>query len=306
MELEILDVQQEGHAEDRWLRRLDFLWLELTHKCNLRCVHCYASAGPSLPLVDGMTYERWRNVLEEAYTLGCRKVQFTGGEPTLHPSLPHLITDAHSLGYEFIEVFTNGTCISERLWQIFRSLNIHLAFSLYGSRAEVHEAVTMREGSFSKTLTSISRAVEEGLTVRVAIIEMAQNTHDVEATKELLQKIGVKNVGTDRVRGVGRGEKLHPAEDPMAELCGACWRGQLAVDPQGNIFPCIFSRFCKVGCVSNGLREALNNPLLHEFRKKVREMHQNNGVSCRPDDCNPYCRPNCTPYEDCSPNCLPW
>src|SRR5271157_1633672 len=63
-----------------WLRKLDFLWLELTPRCNLRCSHCYADAGPNLP--EGMSYENWSDVLRQAFDLGCRSVQFTSGEPT--------------------------------------------------------------------------------------------------------------------------------------------------------------------------------------------------------------------------------
>ena len=62
---------------------LRFLWLELTHKCNLACRHCYVSANSEQPLHDHMTMRHWRSVLAEAGFLGCKRVQFIGGEPRL-------------------------------------------------------------------------------------------------------------------------------------------------------------------------------------------------------------------------------
>ena len=70
---------------------LSFLWLEITGKCNLTCTHCYADSGPAGTLQGAMTLEDWTGVIHQASALGCRQLQFIGGEPTLHPDLPALI-----------------------------------------------------------------------------------------------------------------------------------------------------------------------------------------------------------------------
>ena len=283
-----------------WVGELDFLWLEVTTKCNLQCVHCYAESGPQLPLIQGMTYDRWVSVLKDGFALGCRKVQFIGGEPTLYPPLMDLVKDAQHMGYEFIEVFTNGTYLKDEMLELFRDCNVHLAFSAYSSEADVHDRITMRQGSHARTIENIRKAIDYGIPVRAGIIEMPENSEGLEATKALLREIGVQSIGTDRLRGIGRGNVTLQATDPMRELCGACWRGQLAIDSQGDVFPCIFSRFHKVGNVVHGLRYALENDELHKFRRDVRDMDEIQ-AKCGPDDCNPYCKPNCHPYEKCNP-----
>src|SRR5687767_9735901 len=98
-----------GEYDHGKLSGLDFLWLEITLRCNLRCTHCYAESGPGNALSYGADAADWRKTMTQAFHAGCRQVQFIGGEPTLHPSLAELITDARNLGYEFVEVFTNGT-----------------------------------------------------------------------------------------------------------------------------------------------------------------------------------------------------
>src|SRR5262245_34885107 len=95
--------------------RLNFLWLELTSRCNLTCVHCYAESGPYADVPDGLSAAEYVTLLDDAAGLGCRRVQFIGGEPTLHPSLASLIAHARSRDYEFVEVFTNGIRISDDL-----------------------------------------------------------------------------------------------------------------------------------------------------------------------------------------------
>src|SRR5580692_1831179 len=88
---------------------LEFAWLELTNRCNLRCIHCYAQSGPLEGETDILSEEDYSLLLKQIHQLGCRKVQFIGGEPTLNKSLPYLIEKARLEGFEFVEVFTNLT-----------------------------------------------------------------------------------------------------------------------------------------------------------------------------------------------------
>src|SRR5262245_31492421 len=76
------------------LHGLTFLWLEVTAKCNLECIHCYADSGPQKNLLGKMNIEDWVTILRDSAELGCRQVQFIGGEPTLHPELPRMISFA--------------------------------------------------------------------------------------------------------------------------------------------------------------------------------------------------------------------
>src|SRR5262249_19633520 len=93
--------------EPRSDKRLNFIWLEVTGKCNLRCVHCYAESGPQRQVHEYMTPRRWEVVLEQAAELGCRAVQFIGGEPTMYPGLAPLIERARRIGFGTVEVYTN-------------------------------------------------------------------------------------------------------------------------------------------------------------------------------------------------------
>lgn len=92
--------------------QLSLLWLEITRTCNWNCLHCYSDSGPHVPLRDQVSDDRWLELLAEAAQLGCKAVQFIGGEPTAHPLLPDLIRKARTEGIEDIEVYTNASRLS--------------------------------------------------------------------------------------------------------------------------------------------------------------------------------------------------
>jgi len=56
---------------------LEFMWLELTERCNQRCLHCYASAG-DLVHSEELPEDKWGRIIKEGASLGCKKLQFIG------------------------------------------------------------------------------------------------------------------------------------------------------------------------------------------------------------------------------------
>lgn len=278
-----------------YFNALDSLSIELTNKCNLQCVHCYADSGPGNPIIENMTTSQYIEILNEALLLGCRRVQFIGGEPLLYPDLLKLLTHASNIGYQSIEVYTNGTLLYEKICRDFARLGVRVAVSVYANQKSIHEAITKRSGSFSKTINGIQKALEYGITLRVGIIEMQENRFVTENTRIFLNSIGVQNIHIDKIRRIGRGASLEQDSNPLDELCGACWQGQLAIAPNGDIFPCVLSRFHKVGNISEGLQYILNKRELGSFREVIRSGQYSLSVSGKADPCSPdNCSP-CTP-----------
>lgn len=290
---------------------LDFLWLELTSLCNLECVHCYAESGPYVTKADDVSPDRYAELIVEAAALGCRKIQFIGGEPTLHPALPHLIELASREEYSFIEVYTNATRISDSLLSQFVRHKVAVAVSIYADDPMVHDAVTRHHGSHTATVGTLGRLVAAGLQVRAGIIVMDQNRERVTETTEFVRGLGIQNVGTDRIRSFGRGATGHPGAD-IRELCGSCWRGSVCVAPNGAVSPCIMSKFLSIGSVhDSGLACLLASGALHAARAKVYDEVWAPAFATRTTagdaNCDPACAPNCVPScnPQCSPNCSP-
>ena len=86
-----------GPGEARlWEKRaplLAYLDVELTERCNFNCVHCYINrpAGDRKAKAGELSTERIKTILEEAASLGCLRVRFTGGEPLLRERFRRIV-----------------------------------------------------------------------------------------------------------------------------------------------------------------------------------------------------------------------
>ncbi len=245
------------------VKSASFAWLEITPSCTLKCKHCYVASMPGLGH-GKMRFKDWTRVLDQLHELDCITIQFIGGEPTIHPHFCELVEYAAQLGFG-IEVYSNLAGITERMWSLFELHAVHLACSFYSDTPEVHDEITTTTGSFSKTLSNIKKALALGLTLRVGMIDMQEGQRLPEG-KVLLQELGVKNIGIDRIRGVGRGGAIAP-EDPVAVLCGACANSKCAVTASGEVYPCVFARSFPVGNVLNqSMGEILHDTALVDTR----------------------------------------
>ncbi len=259
----------------RCLDGLDFLWLEITRRCNLACQHCYTESSPALPLTDRMTFADWCRVMDDARAAGCRRLQFIGGEPTVHPDLGRLLEHASRVGFRRPEVFTNATLLREEIVETFHRLCVLVHFSLYSDDPTIHDQITGQKGSFERTVEGARLLVQRKVRLAAGIILLPQNATHLKRTKRFLRGLGIRSIYADRVRGVGRGEDFVPGARPADELCGACWNGKLCVDASGIARPCVFARASTVGNVlDEGLTKIVDGARLRAFRRDLFLGHQ--------------------------------
>lgn len=291
-----MNAELTGITAPPSLSGLSFLWLEITAKCNLECLHCYADSSPRVDLQGQMKTQDWLTVIRESADLGCRQVQFIGGEPTLHPDLAGMIEFAYACGYTFIEVFTNATILTEKLLQTFLKFNVHVATSFYSDDSEVHDLITKHPGSFDRTVAVMKKLVDVGVPVRAGIIEMEENQGHARQARRFLEALGIHDIKIDFQRGVGRGAHVYSLE-PMSQLCGECWKGKLCITSSGRTYPCVFSRFADMGTVDRGISNIVSDDALLDFRAVLREYRRKKELELMVGDCGPdtRCRPTCSP-----------
>lgn len=292
---------------------LRFMWLELTQTCNLNCVHCYGSFGS--PKADECELD-WLYVLSQGAAIGCKKVQFIGGEPLLYKGLKCLISYAKWLGCSFIEVFTNGTLMDEGWAAFFMSNDVRLAVSLYSYDDRIHDAVTQVQGSCAKTKRALELARKYKIPTRVAVIAMRANQETLEQTCLEARSCGFKTRPPDVLRPSGRGAdySLLPGKDVVAKYAmrskpnfrtssdgfaksvswNNCWLGKLAVSSSGDVYPCIFARNHVVGTLrKSSLAEAVGGNEL----SKLWGLTLDQVEVCK--DCEyRYCCHNCRPLSE--------
>lgn len=301
------------HPKERPLPKLDFLWVELTSHCNLRCIHCYAEAETCTEKrhFPTLSTEDIKRVIDDAVLLGCREVQFTGGEPTLRSDLKELIEHARTKGLE-VEVFTNGNLLDESMIKFLSEKKVNVAMSIYSHKAETHNAITRVPGSFEKTLESLKLLLAYEVPTRCAIVAMKQNEDELEETSYFLSRLGVLNRPPDPIRPTGRGKGMEfwPEKYGLRTVqtkpeffvsrenydrnrwWNSCWYGKAAVTASGEVIPCVFARKQVVGDIR---RQSLSEIVKGERMLSLWSLTKDHVEVCKDcefryvcEDCRPW------------------
>jgi MoaA/NifB/PqqE/SkfB family radical SAM enzyme len=281
---------------------LDMLWLELTTRCNLNCKHCYVDAGADRPLEGDMALEDWLATIDEALDIGASAFQLIGGEPTLHPHFRRLLAHIGKANPRLVEVYTNATRLTDGLVGCLKDSGARVAASFYAGQPDAHDALTLRPGSWRRTVAGLERAVAAGLAVRIGIVETAESRAHVEEAVAFLRRLGLHDIGVDAERGIGRGRRraADPAGEDLSQLCGRCGVARLCVTSSGTVYPCVFSRKTPLGDARNGLRAALGSAALACFCAAM-ETERRSRLEC--DGNSDFCNPGpCHPSNPCSPD----
>ncbi|MGE5727219.1 MAG: GTP 3',8-cyclase MoaA [Gemmatimonas sp.] len=104
-----------GGSTDQFGRRIEYLRISVTDRCNFRCAYCMPLEGlPWLPREDILSYEEITEIVRQLAPLGVSRLRITGGEPTIRPQLSTLISMLRAVpGIEDIALSTNGVKLPE-------------------------------------------------------------------------------------------------------------------------------------------------------------------------------------------------
>ena len=189
--------------------------IEVNTACNLNCPVCFANAGIGYSL----TLEQVENMLDRfVETEGDPEVvQFSGGEPTIHPDLPAMIQAAVDRGIRQVMVNTNGVRLArdDRFLDTMARLSPVIYFQFDGLRRETYRTIR-GEDLLDTKLLALERMQEAGLdAVLVAAIEHDVNLEEVGDIVEFgLKHPAVRGVVLQPVTHVGR----HIPFDPMNRI----------------------------------------------------------------------------------------
>ncbi|MCS7121493.1 MAG: radical SAM protein [Archaeoglobaceae archaeon] len=161
---------------------------DITYACNLRCKHCYSSAGKIAS--EELNTEEALKAVEKLDRLGVTIIAFSGGEPLIRKDFFKIARYAADKGI-YIAVATNGTLISDEVARKMKESGVgYLQISLDGLK-ETHDSFRGVPGTFDRTLNGIRNAVKYGFFVNVSMTVTKLNYHEVQAVVELCEKLGV-------------------------------------------------------------------------------------------------------------------
>jgi radical SAM protein with 4Fe4S-binding SPASM domain len=249
--------------------------LDLTRRCNLRCVHCYLGGGSGLQgeKEREMSTGRILSIIDEITEAGCLFLLITGGEPLIREDFPEIYAHAKKKGL-LVTVFTNGTLLNEKLLGLFGELPPQVVeISLYGASASTYEKITGVRGSYERCISAVRKLLSMGINVRLKTILMTLNSQEFGEIEDLAREFGVKfrfdaaifprfngdktplslRVSShdavekefsdpDRARGWARYIERFQGQAPSSKLynCGAGVTG-FHIDACGRLQPCVMA-----------------------------------------------------------------
>lgn len=165
--------------------------LKVGFRCNNFCKFCVQGGKreklPSKPLSE------LKASLEQGRSSGAGGVVITGGEPTLHKNILEIVSLAKSLGFETIQVQSNGRsfCYEKFCRSLIEAGVTEFGPSLHGSRPEIHDFLTGSPRSFLQTVAGIRNLKRMGARVLTNTVITKVNYRDLPEIARLLVSLGV-------------------------------------------------------------------------------------------------------------------
>jgi radical SAM protein with 4Fe4S-binding SPASM domain len=161
--------------------------IDLTNRCNLRCIHCYLDSQgiKKQAIQEEMSTPQILSLLDEITSAGCLYLLITGGEPLLRRDFPQIYRRAKENGL-LVTVFTNGTLISKKILDLFEDLPPRsIEISIYGATKDTYENITGVEGSYDRCMNGIEQVLDRHLNLKLKTILMSVNQYEFYDMEEI-------------------------------------------------------------------------------------------------------------------------
>jgi radical SAM protein with 4Fe4S-binding SPASM domain len=245
--------------------------IELTSRCNERCVHCYIPHENKTTDIDPALFY---DVLNQCRDMGILSLTLSGGEPMLHKNFCDFLRRAKE--YDFsINILSNLTLLSDEIIAEMKANRLSsVQVSLYSMKAEIHDSITKLPGSFQKTRDNILRLIENDIPLQISCPAMKQNKncfadvmqwaheHKIRATTDFIMMARydntvdnldnrldldeVETVIADIIAGDAhyQNEILQPDFETQEQrdrsddlVCGVC-TASICMVANGTVYPC--------------------------------------------------------------------
>ena len=166
---------------DSFGRRINYLRISVTDRCNLRCIYCMSPEGISwISHSELLSYEEISTIVQIAAELGVNKIRLTGGEPLVRAGLPTLIEMLSQLeGIEEVSLTTNGTLLKKYALELKQAGLRRINISLDTLKAGKFRKIT-RLGELKDALSGIEASREAGFDpIKINMVVM-KNINDGE------------------------------------------------------------------------------------------------------------------------------
>jgi MoaA/NifB/PqqE/SkfB family radical SAM enzyme len=209
------------------VKRID---IKIGFDCNNMCDFC--AQGGKRARTGRKSLREIKATLVRAKKEGVTGAVFTGGEPTLHPDLPEAVRAARAMGYESVQVQTNGRRFAyyDYCLELKKAGVTEMGPSLHGSTAAIHEALTRAPGSFKEVVSGMVNCKKLGMYVLTNSVITSVNYKDLPALARLLVRL-----------------KVNQYQFAYVHLVGSAWENRKTLAPKKTAVMPYLKRALDVG-----------------------------------------------------------
>ena len=227
---------------DRYNRRINYLRISVTDRCDLRCVYCVPQkCFVQKKREDILSYEQIEEFVKEAAKLGITKVRLTGGEPLMRRGIDNLVGSLSRIkGVNELCMTTNGTHLSEMAGKLKRNGLDRVNISIDSLDPNRYKEIT-GGGELKNVLEGVNATLDAGLTpIKINMVILETTTEaEVQRMKKFCEEKGLRLQKIMQFSLYDRHDlrmRFHAERPPE---CAYCNRLRLTAD--GFLKPCLFS-----------------------------------------------------------------
>lgn len=179
-------------------------WVRITRVCNNSCIFCLDKDGQN---GSCLLVKEIKRDLIRGRKRGATQVILSGGESTIHPDFLAIIRLAKNLGFQDIQVITNGRMFMYKgfLDAAVKAGVSEITFSVHGHNERLHDSQTQVKGSFSQTLSGLKNALsKDGLIVNMDIVINKSNVRQLHKIIKFFVRVGIAEFDLLQVIPFGR------------------------------------------------------------------------------------------------------
>lgn len=206
--------------KDSYGRKIDYMRISITDRCNLRCRYCMPEGIEQVSMNDILTYEEIIRVCRAAARAGIRKLKITGGEPLVRLGCPELIGKLKKItGIEQVTMTTNGVLLAELLPELLDNGLDAVNISLDTMNRDIYQQITGRD-ELPQVMEGIKKAIESGIPVKAnVVLQKGINEKEWKGLAELTKE-NTMDVRFIEMMPIGHGKEYQTIynEDILAKL----------------------------------------------------------------------------------------
>lgn len=299
--------------------QLTNLHIEITSKCNERCLHCYIPHEDKVSSIEPVLFY---DILKQCRDMKLLHLTLSGGEPMLHQSFSDFLKQCKE--YDFsVNVLSNLTVLNDAIIKEMKSNPLlGVQVSLYSMNSNIHDEITQTKGSFEKTKNGILKLIENDIPLQISCPIMKQNKdcyNDVikwaqkykihvgddyaiiaqynHTTQNLGCRLAVNEIERiinnkitddamylERIRIAAEKRKNVTPNDFVCSVC----HSSICVADNGNVYPCAGWQNYVVGNIKETpLKDIWNNSEKVQYLRELRNRDFPKCVQCPDKDfCN--------------------